>query len=188
MTNPYGPPGGQQPPWGQQPQGPGPYPGGVPQSGYGCGQPGGYGHQGGYGGQPYGAPPAPYGQYPQGGFGGQPGFGGPAPEKRKRRALPWVLGGVVLVVVAAAVFVLGFVAPGWFVRSVFDAESVEKGVRQTLETSYRLGDVGPVTCPSGQAVQPGHSFDCRVTVEGRQQSVKVTVKNDKGTYEVGHPR
>lgn len=177
MTSPYGPPGGP-PPWGQPPQGPGMYPGGVPQAGPAYGQPG-------YPPPAYGPPPG-YGQRPP-----QPGFGAPPPvpaPKKKRSALPWVLGSAVLVVVAAVVLVLGFVTPGWFVRTVFDASSVEKGVQQTLEGSYRLGKVESVSCPSGQAVRPQVRFDCQVTVNGAEKTVTVTVKNDKGTYEVGHPR
>ena len=175
MTSPYGPPGGP-PPWGQPPQGPGTYPGGVPQGGPVYGQPPGYPAPA------YGPPGYGYGRQQQ-----PPGFGAPAPKK-KRSALPWVLSSVVLVVVAAVVLVLGFVTPGWFVRTVFDAASVEKGVQQTLEGSYRLGEVESVSCPSGQAVAPQSRFDCQVTIGGSEKTVTVTVKNDKGTYEVGHPR
>ena len=92
----------QRPEYGQQPGQPGQQ--GYDQPGYGQqpGQPG-YG-QPSYGAQPgqpgYGAQPGqPYGT-PPGGFGPPPGYGPPA----KRSALPWILGGIgVLVVVALAV-------------------------------------------------------------------------------------
>ncbi|GAA2807039.1 DUF4333 domain-containing protein [Saccharopolyspora taberi] len=175
MSSPYGPPGGP-PQWGQRPPGPGPYQGGVPQAGPA------YGRQPGYPAPSYGAPGYGYGPPP--GF----GPGAPVPGKKKRSALPWVLSSAVLVVVAAVVLVLGFVTPGWFVRTVFDAASVEQGVQQTLEGSYRLGAVESVTCPSGQAVRAQTRFDCQVSVNGAEKTVTVTVKNDKGVYEVGHPR
>lgn len=120
QPGPHGPqPGG----FGQQPGQPG------PQQGFG-GQPGGYGQppQGfPQGGQqpPYGPPPGafpppgqpgapgpgpqPYGQ--QGQFGqpgyGQPGgFGDPYGAPRKKSPLPWVLGGVGVVVIAVVAVLL----------------------------------------------------------------------------------
>ncbi|WP_433869288.1 DUF4333 domain-containing protein [Saccharopolyspora sp. CA-218241] len=171
MSSPYGPPGGA-PQWGPPgpayPQGYGP-PGGYPQ------QPPGYG----YGG--YAAP-----QQPEM-FGGR-GFGGPQPPRRKRSALPWVLTAVGLVVVAAVVGVLGFIAPGWFNRTVLDASSVEKGVERTLAESYQLAGIEQVRCPEGEPVEPGRRFECQVRVDGQTRTVVITVKNERGVYEVGHPR
>ncbi|SFS70241.1 DUF4333 domain-containing protein [Saccharopolyspora flava] len=207
MSSPYGPPGGY-PQWGQQPQGPGMQPGGMPQ---GQPQPGAYGapqpvqqqpmppqpvpqqplqpqqpqpQQPQYG-QPYG-----YGQ-PQSYYPSPDGFGFPQvpPKKPGRSKLPWILGGAgALVVVVAIVLVLGFVAPGFFVRPVFDAASVEKGVAQTLKGSYSLAGVGAVTCPDGQPVQAQHRFDCQVQINGQNKTVTVTVKDEDGVYEVGHPK
>ncbi|MDA3629986.1 DUF4333 domain-containing protein [Saccharopolyspora oryzae] len=187
MSSPYGPPQpGGYPHWGQQPPN-----AGMPQGGAGYPQPGFAPQpppqppQYGYGQQippPYQQPhQQPGGQFPQ-----QGGFGAP-PQRKKRSALPWVLGGAGLLVVVV-VLVLGFVVPGWFVRSVFDASSVEKGVEQTLKTSYGLPGVGSVSCPSGQAVQVGNRFDCQVQINSQPKTVTVTVKTDKGVYEVGHPK
>ncbi|TDD07202.1 DUF4333 domain-containing protein [Saccharopolyspora terrae] len=189
MSSPYGPPGGY-PQWGQ-PQGPGMQPG-HPQPG-------------GYAGQPYPAQPVQqqpiqqpqYAQQPYGYGYGQPqpyypspsGFGFPqVPQKQKRSMLPWILGGSGVLVVLAAVLVLGFVAPGFFVRSVFDAASVEKGVTQTLKGSYNIAGVGAVTCPDGEPVEVRHQFDCQVRINSADKVVTVTVKNDEGVYEVGHPK
>lgn len=207
MSSPYGPPGGY-PQWGQPPQGPGMQPGGVPlgytQQEYppqGYPQQG-YPQQGGYAGppppaqpvqqqpiqQPQYAHPYGYGQ-PQPYYQSPGGFGFPAvPPKKKRSALPWIIGGAGALVVLAVVLVLGFVAPGFFVRSVFDAASVEKGVTQTLKGSYTIAGVGAVTCPDGEPVEVGHRFDCRVQINGADKTVTVTVKNDQGVYEVGHPK
>lgn len=193
MSSPYGPQGGY-PQWGQQPQGPGVQPGGMPP---GYPPPGGFAPP-----QPPQAPPPQsqpqqqpqsqqlygYGQpqpfYPSpGGFGFQP-----EPPRKKRKVLPWVLGGLGTLLVIAVVCVLGFVTPGWFVSSVFDASSVQKGVEQTLKDSYGIQGVSGVTCPEGQEVEPGSSFQCRVQVDGQDKTVTVTVKNAEGVYEVGHPK
>lgn len=192
MSSPYGPQGGY-PQWGQQPQGPGMQPGGVPP---GYPPPGGYAPQ-----QPPQAPPPqqPQQPYPQQQYGyGQPqpyypspgGFGFPPeqPPRKKRKVWPWVLGGLGALVLLAAVAVLGFVSPGWFVRSVFDASSVQKGVEQTLTDSYGINGVSGVSCPGGQPVEPGSSFQCQVQVDGQSKTVTVTVKNAEGVYEVGHPK
>ncbi len=99
-----------------------------------------------------------------------------------------MLGGFGALVVIGAVLVLGFVAPGWFVRPVFDSASVAKGVSQTLKSSYGIKGVGEVSCPDGQPVEVAHRFDCKVTIDSQAKAVTVTVKNSKGVYEVGHPK
>ncbi|MER7011373.1 DUF4333 domain-containing protein [Saccharopolyspora sp. NPDC000359] len=189
MSSPYGPPPGGYPHWGQLPPNTGMPQGGPgypPQPGYPPPQPPPPPQQYGYG-QQYQQPGGQYQQYqpPGGQFPPPGGFG--APPRKKRSALPWVLSGSGVVVVAV-VLVLGFVAPGWFVRSVFDATSVEKGVEQTLKGSYGLAGVGSVSCPGGQPVRTGNRFDCQVEIGSETKSVTVTVKTDKGVYEVGHPR
>ncbi|MGP4015757.1 DUF4333 domain-containing protein [Saccharopolyspora sp. 5N708] len=189
MSSPYGPPGGH-PQWGQQPQGPGMHSGGFPPAPPGYPQPGGFAprrppqqpYGGGYGPQP--RPPQRGGQFPPPGGYGQYG----PPPKKKRSVLPWVLTGFGALLVIAVVLVLGFVAPGWFVRPVFDATSVAKGVAQTLKGSYGLTGVGEVNCPAGQPVAAAHRFDCQVSIDSQPRTVTVTVKNDRGVYEVGHPK
>lgn len=163
MTGPYGPPD-DQPQWGQPQFRP---PGGVvPAIGYSV------------------APP----QAPQGAReNGAEEF--TVPPKKKRSALPWVFGALAVVVLGAAVvLVLGFVAPGWFTRTVFDAAGVEKGIERTLTDSYHLDGVTGVSCPEDQPVEPGHRFDCRVTLESGEKTVTVTVKDSLGIYEVGYPK
>ncbi|MEU6266472.1 DUF4333 domain-containing protein [Saccharopolyspora shandongensis] len=172
----YPQPGGftpqQQPPPPQQP--PQPSPQAPPQ------QPPQYGY-----GQQY--PPVGAQFQQQGGFGQFDEFG-PKKPKKKRSALPWVFAGIIVVILALVVLVLGFITPGWFVKPVFDSASVEKGVSQTLRSSYSLTGVGQVSCPAGQQVAVGHRFDCKVTIDSQPKTVTVTVKNVKGVYEVGHPR
>ncbi|MDA3647562.1 DUF4333 domain-containing protein [Saccharopolyspora indica] len=189
MSSPYGPPPGGYPQWGQQPPNTG-----MPQGGPGYPPQGGFPPpQGGFAPQP---PPQQYGygqqyqqpqqfQRPANQFPPQGGFG--PPPRKKRSVLPWVLSGAGVLLVAV-VLVLGLIVPGWFVRSVFDASSVEKGVEQTLKDSYGLAGVGSVSCPGGQAVQTGNRFDCQVRIGAEDKTVTVTVKTSKGVYEVGHPR
>lgn len=152
---------------------------GQPQPGYDP-----YGQQQAYGQQPYGQ--QPYGQpgygqqaYP-GGY-GQPGYG-----QQPSSALPWVLsiGGIVLVV--AIVAILGFVAPGFFNRTVFDQAAVQDGVNRILTENYGQ-NVSAVSCPEDQAVEAGATFTCQATIDGQQRPVQVTVRNDDGEYEVGQP-
>jgi hypothetical protein len=121
----------QQPgPYGQQPGGFGQQPGQFgPQQGFG-GQPGGFppppqGFPQGGQQQPYGPPqggfpppgqpgapgqgPQPYGppgQFGQPGYGQPGGFGDPYGAPRKKSALPWILGGVGVVVIAVVAVLL----------------------------------------------------------------------------------
>lgn len=132
----------------------------------------------------------PVGQAPQFGYGPQQpgGFGDPAVEaERSKRRWPWVLGGFGVLAVAV-VLVLGFVVPGFFHRTVFDAAAVQKGVERTLVDSYRIDGVGSVWCPSDQPVVRGTTFTCEVTVDGRNTSVRITVRNAEGSYAVSRPR
>lgn len=111
QPGPYGQPGqpGQHGPpgqYGQWPQTQGQWPPGRQSQ-----QPGGWGQQ------PYGTPPGGFAQPggyqpPPGGPGGPgPGYGGPEqPPRKKKSALPWILAGagvVLVAVVVALVFVLG---------------------------------------------------------------------------------
>ncbi|RCW40481.1 uncharacterized protein DUF4333 [Halopolyspora algeriensis] len=115
------------------------------------------------------------------------GFPDPAREGGRTRRGPWLFGGIG-VAVAAVVAFLGFVTPGWFHRSVFDAAAVQKGVQRILEDAYGVRGIESVGCPSGQPVKIAHTFACRVTVGGRDETVTITVLDAEGTYEVGHLR
>ena len=217
MTSPYGPSGGNDPQqWGQQPYGGGyapgtpsggfAAPGGYPQQGGapGYGQPDpsqqqypGYGQQQpgqpqypGYGqqpGQPGGYGQQPTQQYPVGGYGQQPGQYGQQPPKKKSGAVLWIVV-VAVVVVIAVVAVLGFVAPGFFKKKVFDNTAVQSGVQKILTENYKISGVSGVTCPADQDVKKDNTFTCTATINGKSQSVKITVKTDDGEYEVGQPQ
>jgi len=211
--NPNPPSGGfpaQQPGYGQQPNTGGypQQPGGYPQQQPGYGQqpppqpqpgygqqpmPPGYGQQGeqpqypGYGQQPTQQQPYPggYGQQPQ--YPGyQPGFPGDAGAPRKRTGLIWGIV-VALVVIAAAVAVLGFVYPGWFNSKVLDQASVQDGVKRILQDDYKV-TVSTVSCPSTMDVKVGNSYTCDVVVGGQTKQVQITIKTADGQYQVAQPK
>jgi uncharacterized protein DUF4333 len=203
--------GAQQ--YGQYGQQPGQYPG--QQQGWDQGAQQGWGQQGA-GQQQYGQPgqqawggqdqPAwgaqqqgqqqawggPATQQWQGGdqqqWGGAPGYP-PLPDGQKRSGggskLPWIIVAVV-VVVLAAVGVLGFVTPGFFVTKVFDATAVQQGVQKILSDNYQVTATA-VTCPQNVKVASGASFECQATVDGAQKKVPITVTSNSGDYQVGRP-
>ncbi|HEY7595506.1 MAG TPA: DUF4333 domain-containing protein [Actinophytocola sp.] len=209
MTSPYGPPGGNDPQqqWGQQPYGGGPTPGtpsgGVPaQPGQGYGQPpygqpdpsqqpyGGYGQQQPTQQYPYGQPQ----QQPYGGYGQPQGYPGQSPygPPPKKGGSAWIWVVVVVVVLAAGVFaVLGFVTPGFLTKKVFDENALEgdNGVKKILVENYNepAEDISKVDCPADQEVKQGNTFECKVTIRDEVQTVKITVVNNDGQYEVSTP-
>ncbi|NYH77103.1 hypothetical protein FHR84_000417 [Actinopolyspora biskrensis] len=109
-----------------------------------------------------------------------------ASSGRGRKLRPWFFAAFT-VLVALVVAFLGFVAPGWFYRSVLDAGSVQAGVRQIVRDSYGMEGVESVSCPSGQPVRPGHSFTCEVSTGGDDERVRVVVQDEEGTYAVERP-
>jgi hypothetical protein len=194
----YQPPPGQHPGYGQPPPGYGqpdpnqPSPYGQPDPN----QPQPYGqpdpNQQPYGQPQYGQPPQqypgqpPYGQYPgQQPYGQQPGgFPGPGAPPKKRGML-WAIVAVVVVLVAA-VAVLGFVTPGWFNKKVLDQTAMQDGVSNILKTDYKLNVTG-VTCPANESVSVGNTFTCTATIDGQQKQVQITVKTSDGQYQVAQP-
>lgn len=168
--------GQQQPQYGQQP--------GYTQPGYGQQQPQ-YGQQ-----QPpaWGQPiqpgqqgPYDYGQ--QGGFGQAPG----EPAKKSGKGL-WIGLGALVVVLAVAAVLL-FWQPGWLRPKVFDNAMMQTAVQKILNETYQVpGGAQTVSCPSGQEVKSGATFDCTATIGGKQQQVPITVTSDSGDYQVGLPK
>ncbi|SDK19249.1 protein of unknown function [Actinopolyspora mzabensis] len=111
---------------------------------------------------------------------------GASARRRRRRVWPWLLGSVSLMAVLV-VTVLGFVTPGWFYRTVLEADSVQQGVRQIARDSYGVAGIESVTCPAEEPVRAGHSFTCEMRVGGVSKKVRVVIRDAKGTYAVGRP-
>lgn len=71
--------------------------------------------------------------------------------------------------------------------------AVQSDVQQILVdriTGYNAGDIKDVKCNNGQdpTVEKGGSFNCTVSVRGKQHQLTVTFPDDSGTYEVGLPQ
>jgi len=187
---------GAQPQYGQ-PQYTQPQQYGQPQYGaqpqYGQQQPGQYGQPG----QPqYGQQYPQYGQQPgQYGQPGQPQYGPLGEEtasKKSVAALGTILG-VLAALIVAAVLILGFWKPGFFVTTKLDVNKAQTGVQQILSdeaNGYGAKNVKDVKCNNGQnpTVKKGDTFTCEVSIDGTKRQVTVTFQDDKGTYEVGRPK
>jgi hypothetical protein len=154
------------------------------------GQPGQYAQQPDYSAQ--GQPPQ-YGQPGQ--YGQFSPYGQPGAEQSSKRSLA-VIGGVVgglAAIIVAAVLVLGFWKPGFFVTTKLDVGRAQAGVQQVLtdETNgYGAKNVKDVKCNNGQSpkVKKGDTFNCEVSIDGTKRQVTVTFQDDNGTYEVGRPK
>jgi len=150
-------------------------------------QPGSYGQQyptaEGYGQPPPYAPPgAQYGE-------------AAAPGKGSRSSLAIVGGvvGVLAVLIVAAVLVMGFWKPGFFVTTKLDVNKAQSGVQQILTdqtNGYGVKSADNVKCNKGQnpTVKKGDTFTCDVSVDGQHKQVTVTFQDNTGTYEVGRPK
>ncbi|MGU3499241.1 DUF4333 domain-containing protein [Mycobacterium sp. C31M] len=202
---------GQPPAYGQPPQYPQyqqpgqPAYGQPPQQQYGqpeqYGQqptayaPQGYPQYGQQPGQPYGQPqqygqPGQYDPNQQYSPYGQPG--GEEGSKKSLAVIGSVLGGLALVIVAA-VLILGFWKPGFFVTTTLDVDAAQTGVQQILTdeaNGYGAKNVRDVSCNGGVSpeVRKGDTFTCDVSVDGTKRQVTVTFQDDNGTYEVGRPK
>ncbi|MET0756558.1 MAG: DUF4333 domain-containing protein [Mycobacterium sp.] len=162
------------------------------------GQPTQYGQPGPYG-QPtqYGQPPTQYGQ--PGPYGQQPGqypqYTAPGAEEGSKRSMAAVGGiiGLLAALIVAAVGVLGFWKPGFFVTTKLDVDAAQSGVQQILTdeaNGYGAKNVRDVKCNNGQSptVKKGDTFNCEVSIDGTKRQVTVTFQDDDGTYEVGRPK
>jgi Domain of unknown function (DUF4333) len=172
----YAPPQYGQPPYGQQPYSQQPT----------------YQQPGQYGQPPYGQQPS----YQQPGQYGQPPYGQPGVDettsKRSMAALGTILG-VLAAIIVAAILVLGFWKPGFFVSTKLDVNKAQAGVQQILSdqtNGYGAKNVKDVKCNNGQnpTVKKGDNFTCEVSIDGTKRQVTVTFQDDKGTYEVGRPK
>jgi hypothetical protein len=165
---------------------------GQPSGGQDYGQ--SYGQGSGYGQPSYGQASAGYGQQSQPGYGGYgPSSGGfPATTDAPKKSNQGLIIAIVVVVVLAALAAVAlFVWPGFLNKKVFDEKQVAQGVTNVLTgqapTGYGMSGVSDVTCPSGQPVTAGTSFQCDLKVDGQATKVTVVVKDGSGLYEVNPP-
>jgi hypothetical protein len=93
--------------------------------------------------------------------------------------------GATAALLIAAVAAVG-AAAGWFTTRYLDDVAVEAGVREILTEHYDLADVGRVDCPPDEEISPGNTFTCTVQLDG-PKTVRVTVRDERGTYIVGLP-
>ncbi|SFB54972.1 protein of unknown function [Amycolatopsis marina] len=77
--------------------------------------------------------------------------------------------------------------PGTSVTKVFDAEAMQKSVREILTEEYLVEDLRSVTCPSGKRVEVDSTFECTAQIGGESKAVPITVTSEKGDYQVGMP-
>ena len=80
---------------------------------------------------------------------------------------------------------------GELTRKVFDEAALEgdDGVRKILVENYNVeaGEIGEVDCPADQQVKQGNTFDCTVRIGEVENTVRITVADEDGQYEVGVP-
>jgi hypothetical protein len=73
----------------------------------------------------------------------------------------------------------------------FDSAKVASGVRKILTDAppagYGITGVTDTSCPNDQPVRTGRTFLCHATIDNASKSVRITVKDDAGTYQVGTP-
>lgn len=136
-------------------------------------------------GQPYQGFNPGYAPQQPGGYGGFGAFSA-EPRKPKRSKKPWLIAGIVVVVLAAVG--VGLWQFGVFQGKVLDQNAVQAGVQKVLREDFGEGDVKDVSCPADQPVKTGTTFECSATVAGQPKKVSVRVLNDQAQYEVGAPK
>lgn len=73
------------------------------------------------------------------------------------------------------------------VPKMFNPDTMREDVRRVLTDGYAIDGVDSVTCPAGQPVEDGTTFDCTALIDGENRQVPITVQGDDGKYEVGYP-
>lgn len=73
----------------------------------------------------------------------------------------------------------------------FNSATVAADVRKILTdsppTGYGILGVADVSCPNDQPVKVGATFLCHITINNASKSVKITVRDNEGRYQVGIP-
>lgn len=73
----------------------------------------------------------------------------------------------------------------------FDSAKVATGIRKVLTDAppagYGITGVTDTSCPNDQPVKIGTTFLCHATIDNASKSIRITVEDDAGKYEVGLP-
>ncbi|KXP14981.1 DUF4333 domain-containing protein [Tsukamurella pseudospumae] len=118
---------------------------------------------------------------------GQPGQPVPGGPKKSKTGLIIGIAAAAIIVIVALVLLIGWLTGAFFGKS-FDNAKVNEGVTKVLKENYNESDTTDVSCKTdGVKVKDGESFDCTATIGGKQKTVKVTVKDSDGKYQVGAP-
>ncbi|MFC9895615.1 DUF4333 domain-containing protein [Nocardia sp. NPDC127579] len=105
----------------------------------------------------------------------------PGKKKNKGLIIGLAIGGVVLIgAIVTGVLLLT-------AKDKLDQSAVQDGVKKVLTDSYGITDVTDVSCPSGQEVKEGATFECSLKVSGEDKKVNLKITDKDGTYEVGRP-
>ncbi|RZQ64086.1 DUF4333 domain-containing protein [Amycolatopsis suaedae] len=143
---------------------------------------------------PHGQPVQPAQPEPQygGGFTGSSQYGGlgafteEKPARPARSKKPLIIGGVVVLLLAG-----GGVAAwqlGVFAGETLDPGSAQDGITAVMRDTYGEPNVSNVSCPSGEPIKAGHTFECTLDVGKTPRKVSIRVLNDRPEFEVGAPR
>lgn len=73
------------------------------------------------------------------------------------------------------------------VRTMFDRKAMQTSVLRLLEDDYGIDRVQQVTCPRGEEVVDGNTFQCTAVIDGKAKQIEITVTGDEGQYVVSHP-
>lgn len=107
------------------------------------------------------------------------------------KRLPLYLGAAATVI-ATAVLIAGFWAPGFFLTKQLDVTAVQAGVTHVLSdpNGYGARDVSDVTCNDGHnpTIVKGGTFTCQATIDHIKHQFTVIFTDDAGSYEVSAPK
>ncbi|WP_018179304.1 DUF4333 domain-containing protein [Jongsikchunia kroppenstedtii] len=161
----------------------------------GYAQPGAY-SQPGQPYQPFVTDPGHAGQAPQ--QSGQPtGTDGafssmvkPAADRKPRMML---IAAAAIAVIAVALAVTAFLAPGFALQKKLSQGGLQDGVTKILTSAppegYQVDSktLSDVNCPSGQKAKKNATFTCTAKINGNSFTVPITVTNSDGNFQVGRP-
>lgn len=74
------------------------------------------------------------------------------------------------------------------VRTVFDRATMQTSVLRLLADDYGIRGVQQVSCPPGEEVADGNTFECTAVIDGEARQVRISVTGDEGEYVVARPR